>query len=284
MKVIVTGGKGLLGSSISPVLRGYFDCAVYDIDEWDITSESAGKKMFDLHRPDVLVNLAAMTDVDGCEDKTALAERSNVEGPAVLAELCAAFRVKLVHISTDYVFDGEKDSPYREDDEPHPQSVYGRTKLAGERKIRERHINSTIIRTEWLYGHSGTSFVDKIVAIAKAQGHARVVNDQRGSPTYAGDLALPVVKIIERDLTGIYHVSNSGSCTWYDFAKAIFSILRMNVEVVPISSADLGRKAKRPSYSVFDCGKIQKDAHTIMRHWEEALFDYLERNKFPQGI
>ncbi|HOC46380.1 MAG TPA: sugar nucleotide-binding protein, partial [Syntrophorhabdaceae bacterium] len=131
MKVIVTGGKGLLGTSIVPVLRGYFDCAVYDIDEWDITSELAGKKMFDLHHPDVLVNLAAMTDVDGCEDKAALAERSNVEGPAVLAGLCSAFRAKLVHISTDYVFDGEKNSPYREGDEPRPQSVYGRTKLAG---------------------------------------------------------------------------------------------------------------------------------------------------------
>ncbi|MBP1747507.1 MAG: rfbD [Deltaproteobacteria bacterium] len=275
MKVLITGGKGLLGTSIVPVLRAHFDCAVYDIDEWDITSEDAGKKMFDLHRPDVLVNLAAMTDVDGCEDKTALAEKSNGEGPAVLAGLCTASQVKLVHISTDYVFDGEKNSPYTEDDEPHPQSVYGRTKLAGERKILERNINSAIIRTEWLYGRSGTSFVDKIVAIAKAQGHARVVNDQRGSPTYARDLALPVAKIIEKGLTGIYHVSNSGSCTWYDFAKAIFSILRMNVEVVPISSADLGSKAKRPSYSVFDLSKLRRDTGIEMRNWMDALDDYL---------
>lgn len=277
MKVIVTGGKGLLGTSIVPVLRGYFDCAVYDIDEWDITSELAGKKMFDLHHPDVLVNLAAMTDVDGCEDKAALAERSNVEGPAVLAGLCSAFRAKLVHISTDYVFDGEKNSPYREGDEPRPQSVYGRTKLAGERKILERDINSTIIRTEWLYGPGGTSFVDRIVAIAKTQGHVRVVNDQQGSPTYAGDLALPIAKTLQRCLTGIYHVSNNGSCTWYDFAKAIFSILRMNVEVIPISSAELGRKARRPSYSVFDLSKLRRDTGIEMRNWMDALEDYLTR-------
>lgn len=275
MKVLVTGGKGLLGTSIVPVLREHFDCAVYDIDEWDITSEAAGKKMIGLHHPDVLVNLAAMTDVDGCEDKTELAEISNAEGPAVLAGLCAASRVRLVHISTDYVFDGEKHSPYREDDEPHPESVYGRTKLAGERKILERNINSTIIRTEWLYGRSGSSFIDKVVAIARAEGHARVVNDQRGSPTYARDLALPVIAVIDRGLTGIYHVSNSGSCTWYDFAKAIFSILGMNAEVVPISSADLQRRAKRPSYSVFDLSKLRRDAGIEMRDWMDALNDYL---------
>lgn len=275
MKVLVTGGSGLLGTSIVPVLREHYDCAAYDIDEWDITSETAGKKMFGLHRPDVLVNLAALTDVDGCEDRTELAERSNAEGPAVLAGLCAASRARLVHISTDYVFDGEKCSPYREDDEPHPQSVYGRTKLAGERKILERNTASAIMRTEWLYGRSGSSFVDKVVAIAKAQGHARVVNDQRGSPTYARDLALPVIAVIDKGLTGIYHMSNSGSCTWYDFAKAIFSILGMNVEVVPISSADLGRKAKRPSYSVFDLSKLRRDTGIEMRDWKDALNDYL---------
>ena len=275
MKVLITGGKGLLGRSIVPPLSERFDCAVYDIDEWDITSATAGEKMLGRHRPDVLLNLAAMTDVDGCEENTALAERSNVEGPAVLAGLCEEFHARLIHISTDYVFDGTKRLPYREDDEPNPRSVYGRTKLAGEKKILDRNIDWVIIRTEWLYGHSGSSFVDKVIAIAQSQGFARVVNDQRGSPTYARDLALPVSAIIEKGLTGIYHISNSGSCTWYDFAKAIFFTLRMDIDVSPISSADLGRKAERPSYSVFDLTKLSRDTGIAMRNWQEALTDYL---------
>lgn len=275
MKLLITGGSGLLGTSIVPVLREDFDCVVYDIDDWDITSENTGKEMFDLHRPDVLINLAAMTDVDGCEEDAALAEMANAEGPSVLAALCFAYHVKLIHISTDYVFDGKKDSPYREDDEPNPQSVYGRTKLAGERRILEGAINAAIIRTEWLYGHSGTSFVDKVTKIGRTEGRLKVVSDQRGSPTYARDLAMPLAAVIKKNLTGIYHVSNSGSCTWYDLAKAIFSILRMDVEVSPISSIELGRKAKRPANSVFDLAKLYRDTGIEMRNWMDVLKDYL---------
>jgi dTDP-4-dehydrorhamnose reductase len=275
MKLLIAGGKGLLGTSVVPVLREHFDCAVYDIDAWDITSENTGKEMFDLHRPDVLVNLAAMTDVDGCEDNAALAETVNVTGPAVLAALCLAYHVKLIHISTDYVFDGRKDSPYREDDEPNPQSVYGSTKLAGERKILDRDINAAIIRTEWLYGNSGLSFIDKVTKVGRAEGRLKVVNDQHGSPTYARDLAMPLAAVISKNLTGIYHVSNSGSCTWYDLAKAVFSIRRIDVEVSPISSAALGRKAKRPAYSVFDLTKFRRDTGIEMRGWMDALKDYL---------
>ncbi len=275
MKVLITGGKGLLGTSITPVLREHFACVSYDIDEWDITSETAGKKMFGIHHPDVLLNLAAMTDVDGCEDNAVLAEAANAKGPATLAVLCDAYHTRLIHISTDYVFDGRKGSPYREDDEPNPESVYGRTKLAGERKISERGIAAAVIRTEWLYGHSGPSFIDKVTKIAKTEGRLKVVNDQCGSPTYAKDLAMPVVTIIRKNLAGIYHVSNSGSCTWYDLAKAIFSIRGMDVEIVPISSNELTRKARRPAYSVFDLGKLRRDTGIEMRNWMDALKDYL---------
>lgn len=275
MKVLVTGGKGLLGTCIAPVLGEHFDCTVCDIDEWDITSENAGKKMLDLHRPDVLINLAAMTDVDGCEDDPELAGRVNGAGPAVLAGLCSTRRVKLIHISTDYVFDGRKDSPYREDDEPCPQSVYGRTKLAGERRILESDVDAAIVRAEWLYGHSGSSFVEKVTKIGLSEGRLSVVNDQRGSPTYAKDLAMPIAAVIRKNLTGIYHVSNSGWCTWYDLAKAIFSIRGMDVEVFPISSKELGRKAKRPANSVFDLTKLRRDTGIEMRGWMDALKDYL---------
>ena len=153
--------------------------------------------------------------------------------------------------------------------------MYGRTKLAGERRIRARDVTAAILRTEWLYGHSGATFIDKVITIAGVQGKARVVNDQQGSPTYARDLARPVAAVIEKDLTGIYHVSNSGSCTWYDLAKAVFAIRGMDVEVVPISSHELGRKAKRPANSVFDLTKLRRDTGIEMRNWMDALKDYL---------
>jgi dTDP-4-dehydrorhamnose reductase len=275
MKILVSGGRGLLATNILPSLSGQFDLAVYDIDEWDITSASAGKKMMDLHRPDVVLNLAAITDVDGCEDKADLAQKVNAEGAGIVAGLCAAAGARLIHISTDYVFDGEKESPWREDDEPGPASVYGRTKLAGEKMIFERFAGATVVRTQWLYGKGGTSFVEKIVKLASEQGAVRVVNDQRGSPTYAKDLAAPIIAIIAGGLTGIYHVSNSGSCTWFEFARAIFSIRKMDVEAIPISSRELARKAKRPQYSVFDLAKFQRDTGIGMRHWMEALREYL---------
>lgn len=275
MKVLISGGKGLLAGNILPVLGERFDLAVYDVDEWDITSASKGRELMEFHRPDVVLNLAAMTDVDGCEDKADLAQRVNAEGAGVVAGLCAAQGARLVHISTDYVFDGEKGSPYREEDETGPVSVYGRTKLAGERMVFQRLAGAAVVRTEWLYGKGGTSFVDKIMKLAGQQGSLRVVDDQRGSPTYARDLAAPIAAIMEKGLTGIYHVSNSGSCSWFEFAGAIFSLRGMDVRVSPISSSELGRKAKRPSYSVFDLTKIRRDTGIGMRHWMEALKEYL---------
>ena len=275
MKILVSGGRGLLATNILPLLGERFDLAVYDIDEWDITSDAAGEKLMGLHHPDVVLNLAAMTDVDGCEDKADLAQKVNAEGAGVVAGLCAVHGVRLVHLSTDYVFDGKKGSPYREEDETGPASVYGHTKLAGERMVFQRLAGAAVVRTQWLYGKGGTSFVDKIMKLAGQQGSLRVVDDQRGSPTYARDLAAPIIAIIERGLTGIYHVSNSGSCSWFDFAGAIFAMRGMDVQISPISSHELGRKARRPLYSVFDLTKVQHDTGIGMRHWMEALKEYL---------
>jgi dTDP-4-dehydrorhamnose reductase len=275
MKVLISGGKGLLASDILPFLGGRFDLAVYDIDEWDITSASKGKELMDLHRPDVVLNLAAVTDVDGCEDREELARQVNAQGAGTVAGLCAAAGARLVHMSTDYVFDGTKGSPYREDDEPGPASAYGRTKLAGERMVLERLPGAAVVRTQWLYGKGGKNFVDTITGLARQHGKVRVVNDQRGSPTWARDLAAPIISIMEKGLGGIYHVSNSGSCTWFEFAKAIFSILNMDVEVSPISSGELGRKAARPASSVFDLTKLEGSTGIRMRGWMDALREYL---------
>ncbi len=275
MKVLILGGKGLLGTNIASVLEKKFDLALCDIDSWDITDKTSGESHLDRYRPDVVINLAAITDVDGCEDKGELAERVNAYGAGIVAVLCRERAIRFVHFSTDYVFDGTTKVPYKENDRPNPISVYGATKLMGEKTVLEKNPSSLIIRAQWLYGEGGENFITKVVAIAKRDGFLRVVDDQRGSPTYAKDLAQPLIVLIEKGKSGIYHLANSGSCTWFDFAGEIFSLLKMDVAITPISSAELARKAKRPRYSVFDMWKFQKDTGLKMRPWQEALREYL---------
>ena len=275
MKALIIGGKGLLGTNIASVLDKTFDLTICDIDTWDITDRASGESHIEKYHPDVLINLAAMTDVDGCEDKRESAKRINAYGAGVVADLCKGHNVRFVHISTDYVFDGKKTIPYKENDLPNPMSVYGTTKLMGERAILEKNPSSLIIRAQWLYGKGGENFISKVINIAKQSGALRVVNDQRGSPTYAKDLAEPLIALIEKGKTGIYHLANSGSCTWFEFAGEIFRLLAIDTAIIPISSEELERKAKRPSYSVFDMWKFQKDTGLKMRPWQEALREYL---------
>jgi dTDP-4-dehydrorhamnose reductase len=275
MKALIIGGKGLLGANIAPILDKTFDLTICDIDTWDITDRASGEGHIEQYRPDVLINLAAITDVDGCEDKRELAERVNGYGAGVIADLSREHNIRFVHISTDYVFDGTKALPYKENDPPNPISVYGATKLMGERAVMANNPSSLIIRAQWLYGKGGENFITKVVKIAKQSGTLRVVNDQRGSPTYAKDLAGPLIALIEKGKTGIYHLANSGSSTWFEFAGEIFRLLEIDTAIIPISSDDLERKAKRPAYSVFDMWKFQKDTGLKMRPWQEALREYL---------
>jgi dTDP-4-dehydrorhamnose reductase len=275
MKALIIGGKGLLGTNIAPVLGKSFDLTICDIDTWDITDRASGESHIQEYSPDVLINLAAITDVDGCEDKKEPAEKVNAYGAGIVADLCRGHNVRFVHVSTDYVFDGKKAVPYKENDPTNPMSVYGLTKLMGEQVVLEKNPASLIVRAQWLYGKGGENFITKVVKIAKQSGALRVVNDQRGSPTYTKDLAEPLIALIEKGKTGIYHLANSGSCTWFDFALEIFTLLRMDASVTPISSAELERKASRPSYSVFDMWKFQKDTGLKMRPWQEALREYL---------
>jgi dTDP-4-dehydrorhamnose reductase len=305
MKIIVTGGKGLLATNILPALSSSHDIIIADIVSggpdgivpslftearrveagrkdsptvaWDISNGEQGEEIIARYRPDAILNFAAITDVDGCEDRIDLARRINGEAPGIVAELCERHRVKLLHMSTDYVFDGRADSPWKEEDIPNPQSVYGATKLLGETNVMRRNPSSLIIRIQWLYGNGGENFITKIKRIAENTGVVEVVNDQRGSPTYAKDLADPLRILVERGNSGIYHVTNSGSCTWFEFAQEIFLQLGMDVQVKPVTSATLNRKAKRPAYSVFDCSKLQKDTGILLRNWKEALREYLGR-------
>jgi len=275
LKILTTGSHGLLGTNILPVLERSFTVIPYDIEEWDITDRDAGERTIRDIRPDVILNLAAYTNVDECEDCLSLADRVNAEAPGIMAKLCSDHNIKFVHISTDYVFDGEKETPYREDDETNPTSVYGLSKLSGEKKVLANCPDAIIIRTQWLYGHGGINFITKITKIAREQGVAEVVNDQRGCPTYAKDIADPILLLIEKNRSGIYHVANAGSCTWFDFAREIFSCLHIDVVLKPITSEQLNRKANRPRNSVFDCSRLFRDTGHRMRTWQDALHDYL---------
>jgi len=277
MKVLLAGGKGLLGTSIIPFLKNRFDVVSLDIDEWDITDRDTGEVIITRERPDALINCAAMTDVDGCEDRKESAEKVNSQGAAILADICDKHNIRLVHISTDYIFDGTKDLPYDEEDTPNPVSFYGKTKLWGEQQVFAKAPSSLIIRSQWLYGDGGEHFISKVVKAAGEKGSVQVVNDQRGSPTYARDVAEPLAILIAKRESGVYHISNSGSCTWYELAREVFLTLGMDVQVTPVSSQALNRKAARPAYSVFDTKKVQRVTGIVMRSWQEALKEYLRK-------
>jgi len=274
-KILVTGSDGLVGTNILPALSNHFTIIPLIEEQWDILDRKAGKEILRIHRPDVFINLAAITNVDGCEDASELAYRVNAEGAGVIAELCAEQGVKLLHFSTDYVFDGTSNRPYTEEDPTNPLSVYGRSKLSGEKKVLENHPSSVVIRTEWIYGKGGENFITKVTKIAREKGKVEVVDDQTGAPTFARDLAEPVRALITLDKSGIYHVTNGGACTWFQFAKEIFSILHIDVPCLPASSAQIQRKARRPAYSVLDCSKLQKETGISMRPWQQALRQYL---------
>jgi dTDP-4-dehydrorhamnose reductase len=278
MKILITGSDGLIGSNIIPYLSTRFDVIGAVEREWDILDQSAGESIVGAHRPDVLINLAAMTNVDGCEDTPELAYRVNADGAAVLAEICRQHTVRLLHFSTDYVFDGFKTSPYTEEDQPSPLSVYGKSKLLGEQKILQLLPGALIIRTEWIYGDGGENFITKVCRIAREKGRVEVVDDQRGAPTYAADIAGPVEALVASGKTGIFHVTNSGSCTWFEFAREVFSILQMEVACVPANSTRIQRKARRPANSVLDCSKLQKETGLALRPWQEALREYLAKS------
>jgi dTDP-4-dehydrorhamnose reductase len=275
MKILVTGSDGLIGTNILPYLSKQFEIIPMTEKQWDILDRKLGEKIFSRYQPDILINLAAITNVDACEDASELAYRVNVEGAGVLADLCGKYNVRLLHFSTDYVFDGTSTRAYTEEDTPNPLSVYGRSKLLGEKKVLESRPSSLVIRTEWIYGKGGENFISKVTKIAREKNRVEVVDDQTGAPTFAQDLAEPLKALIDQNRSGIYHVTNSGACTWFQFTKEIFSILHIDVPCLPISSAQVQRRAKRPACSVLDCSKLRNDTGLSMRPWQEALKHYL---------
>ncbi|CAH2030794.1 dTDP-4-dehydrorhamnose reductase [Trichlorobacter ammonificans] len=270
--ILVVGGGGMLGRDLLELLgergRGV------DLPEIDITDLLSVQRVLTTLKPKVVVNCAAYTNVDGCESNAETAMQVNGEGVAFLAMISREIGAKLVQVSTDYVFDGGKGAPCLEDDLPRPLSVYGESKLAGELNA-DVNPDNLVVRTQWLYGRHGTNFVETMLRLGREKQELTVVDDQIGSPTWTVDLAAGIVSLIDRDCRGVYHCVNSGSTSWNGFAKAIFEEAGMAVKVAPMSTEQLNRPARRPLYSVLDCGKLAADTGFTPRPWREALRQYL---------
>jgi len=290
MKLLVTGGKGQLGCQLKYIIEknssdiGELDgrfkncqCKFIDYDELDITNYNEVISFITSFKPDVVINCAAFTNVDGCESERDIAFKVNTIGPRNLAIACEKYDAKLLHVSTDYVFNGEGIVPFKEYDIPHPVSVYGKTKLMGEQYVRENCNRYFIVRTAWLYGQWGKNFVHTIMKAAKEKGHLDVVEDQIGNPTYAEDLAHHILKIILTDEYGIYHCTGNGECSWYDFACKIIEYSGIECTVSPITSDKINRAAKRPAYSSLDNMMLRAISEDEMRHWQEALMSFIEK-------
>lgn len=271
--ILVTGANGQLGNELRLLLK---DKAVYvDKDELDITNAKDVAKFCDMKKFALIINCAAYTAVDKAESDKELAELINVKGPKNLAQTGIA----IIHISTDYVFDGNNHKPYIETDITNPQSVYGRTKANGEQAVLENASTAIIIRTAWLYSSFGNNFVKTMRRLGAEKDSLNVIFDQIGTPTYARDLAQAIVDIIPQMKIGkkdIYHFANEGVCSWYDFACAIMAMSDLNCSVNPIESKDYPTEAKRPFYSVLNKTKIKKDFNLKINHWAESLSDCIK--------
>ncbi|MBT0663184.1 dTDP-4-dehydrorhamnose reductase [Geobacter pelophilus] len=274
--ILVVGANGMLGHDLMQELNGAVQGV--DLPDIDITSFESVLEVVERTKPRIVVNAAAYTDVDGCESNSELAMQVNGEGVAFLAMASRTVGAKLVQVSTDYVFDGGKGSPYLEDDAPGPLSVYGESKLAGEMnaKFNPDHL---IVRTQWLYGVHGKNFVETMLRLAGEKNELAVVVDQIGSPTWTVDLARAIRELVEHDCTGIYHAANSGFCSWNDFAGAIFEESGLSIRLNPLTTEQLNRPARRPLYSTLDCSKLAADAGFVPQPWREALKQYLKLRK-----
>jgi dTDP-4-dehydrorhamnose reductase len=271
--ILVVGAKGMLGRDLMDILGN--EARGVDVEDIDIRELSSVQKVLLTLKPRLVINAAAYTDVDGCESNQELAMEVNGEGVAHLAMICKEIGATLVQISTDYVFDGSKGSPYQEDDPTGPLSVYGESKLAGEMNARfcPEHL---IIRTQWLYGLHGKNFVETMLRLATEKKELAVVDDQVGSPTWTVDLGLAIKALIDKGCRGTYHAANGGFCSWNEFARAIFAEAGIEMTVKPMSTGDLGRPAPRPLYSTLDCGKLARDGGFQPQPWQEALKHYLK--------
>ena len=275
MKVLVTGAKGQLGRSIQKISDQYPEMQFIftDVDELDITNKEEVLTFFDKYKPDFCVNAAAYTNVDKAEADKNINYTINVTGPENLAIACAKNGAKLIHISSDYVYNNNSDEIMTEENDTFPAGEYAKSKLEGENRIKNIFSGYYIIRTSWLYSEFGNNFVKTIIRLCKERMELNVVNDQIGSPTYATDLANAILTIIKskKDLFGIYNFSNKGFVSWYDFAKKIAEIMNLDCKINPIPTSDYPTPAPRPENSRMSKRKIKETFEIQIRDWEKSL-------------
>ncbi|SEF90162.1 dTDP-4-dehydrorhamnose reductase [Parabacteroides chinchillae] len=282
--VLVTGANGQLGNSLRQLSGKYprFNFLFTDVDTLDLCNKEVVCSFVQTHAVDYIVNCAAYTAVDKAEDDIDLCTRINRDAVRYLGEAASIVGARVIHISTDYVFDGTNFRPYIETDRTCPVSVYGRTKLEGEIALQEVCTDAVIIRTAWLYSEYGNNFVKTVLRLGKERDELRFIFDQIGSPTYAGDLAIAILEVIKQGeddayCPGIYHFSGEGVCSWYDFTVKIIQLAGLTPRVVPIETKDYPVRAPRPHYSVLNKRKIKETYGLIIPHWEESLRNCLER-------
>ena len=277
MKILITGGDGQLGNSLKKLAGEYRDhvFTFIDIGDLDLTDARALAAFLTAHHPDILINCAAYTAVDKAESEPERAMAVNAAAPGEMARICANSGIRMIQISTDYVFDGRSYKPYRETDPVNPISVYSKSKLEGETLIRKQDVKGIIIRTSWLYSEYGQNFVKTILKKGKETGKLNVVFDQAGGPTYAGDLARAILDILpavaEADSMEVYHYANEGVISWYDFAHAIIEISGTECAIEPVMTSAYPTPAARPAYSVFNKAKFKERFRIAIPYWRTSL-------------
>lgn len=276
MKVLVTGVNGQLGYDVVKELdkRGHQAVGV-DRESMDLTSTQQIKECIETVNPEAIIHCAAYTAVDKAEDEEELCRRVNAIASKEIAEYAKALDIPMIYISTDYVFDGTKDGEYTEEDMPNPINVYGKTKYEGEVYVQDTLEKYYIVRISWVFGENGNNFIDTMLRLAKERDSLNVINDQVGSPTYTKDLAPLLVDMIETDKYGIYHATNEGYCTWYEFAKEILKIANIDIKVNPINTSEYPTKAIRPMNSKMNKNKLEKNSFYRLRNWKYSLLDYI---------
>lgn len=277
MKVLVTGVKGQLGYDVvNELMKRDIEAIGVDIEEMDITDAESVHKVIMNAAPDAVIHCAAYTAVDAAEDNVEICRKVNADGTRNIANVCKELDIKMVYISTDYVFDGKGTRPWEPDDERHPLNVYGQTKYEGELAVQETLDKYFIVRIAWVFGVNGKNFIKTMLKLAENHDHLTVVNDQFGSPTYTYDLARLLADMILTDKYGIYHATNEGICTWYEFACEIFRQAGIPMDITPVTSAEYQAKAARPENSRMSKEKLSENGFERLPSWQDALKRYLE--------
>lgn len=277
MKVLVTGVKGQLGYDVvNELTKRGLEAVGVDIEEMDITDAASVRKVIGDAGVDAVIHCAAYTAVDAAEDNEEICRKVNAQGTQNIAEVCKELSIKMLYISTDYVFNGEGERAWEPDDERDPQSVYGMTKYEGELAVQNTLDKYFIVRIAWVFGINGKNFVKTMLNLAKTRDTLTVVNDQFGSPTYTYDLAKLLVDMIQTEKYGIYHATNEGICSWHEFACTIFEKAGIKMNVLPVSSAEYAAKAKRPANSRMSKEKLTENGFEKLPTWQDALERYLK--------